>query len=51
MVSSSSEAIRNIKQGGVRIDGVKVFDRDTTLNKGKFVLQVGKRKFLRVVIR
>ena len=47
---SSSEAIRNIEQGGVRIDGEKVTDRNTVLNKGSFVLQVGKRKFLRLKI-
>jgi tyrosyl-tRNA synthetase len=50
MVSSSSEAIRNIEQGGVRVDGEKIIDRNTILNRGNFVVQVGKRKFLRIKI-
>ena len=50
MAPSSSEAIRNIEQGGVRIDGEKVTDRNTVLKKGSFVLKVGKRKFLRIRI-
>ena len=50
MSASFSEAIRNIEQGGVKIDGVKVTDRNMVLNKGNFILQVGKRKFLRIKI-
>lgn len=50
MVSSFSEAIRNIEQGGVRIDGEKIVNRNMVLKKGNFVLQVGKRKFLRINI-
>ncbi len=50
MVSSSSEAIRNIEQGGVRIDGEKIINRKVTLESGNYVLQVGKRKFLRIKI-
>ena len=50
MAPSSSEAIRNIEQGGVRIDGEKITDRNVILNKGSYVLQVGKRKFVRVKI-
>ncbi len=50
MSPSFSEAIRNIEQGGVKIDGEKVTDRNTVLKQGSFVLQVGKRKFLRVKI-
>jgi tyrosyl-tRNA synthetase len=50
MVSSSSEAVRNIEQGGVRIDGEKVMDRSKVVRNGSFVLQVGKRRFLRITI-
>ena len=40
-----------IDQGGVRIDGVKIDDRNLLLQgSGPFVLQVGKRKYARVVI-
>jgi len=50
LAPSSAEAIRNIEQGGVRIDGEKVVDRQLQLNAGTYVLQIGKRKFARVCI-
>ncbi len=50
LVSSGSEAQRNIEQGGVRIDGQKVSDKGLTLGSGTYVLQVGKRKFARVKV-
>lgn len=50
LAPSSAEAIRNIEQGGVRIDGEKVADRHVQLVAGTYVLQVGKRKFARVSI-
>jgi len=49
LVSSTSEAFRMIKQGAVRIDGVKVEDRALEIDAGSTnVYQVGKRKFSRV---
>jgi len=49
LVSSTSEAFRMIKQGAVRIDGVKVEDRGLEIDAGTTgVYQVGKRKFARV---
>jgi len=51
LTASTSEALRMIGQGGVRIDGVKIEDRNLLLQgSGPFVLQVGKRKYARVVI-
>ena len=50
LTSSTSEALRMIEQGGVRLDGRKVSDKALKLGKGAFVLQVGKRKFARVII-
>jgi tyrosyl-tRNA synthetase len=51
LVASTSEAMRAIEQGGVKIDGVKVADKAHQLNRGsQFVAQVGKRKFARVTI-
>jgi tyrosyl-tRNA synthetase len=47
---SSSEAMRMIDQGGVRIDGAVVSDKALKLDAGSFVLQVGKRKFARVTL-
>ncbi len=50
LVASSSDAIRNIEQGGVRIDGAKVEDRGLKLGAGIYVVQVGKRRFARVTV-
>lgn len=50
LVSSGSEAQRNITQGGVRIDGTRVEDRGLELAAGTYVVQVGKRRFARVTL-
>ena len=51
MVSSTSEAMRLIKQGGVKIDSVKVEDPKLEIQKSSEALyQVGKRKFLQIKI-
>jgi tyrosyl-tRNA synthetase len=51
LTASTSEAMRMIGQGGVRIDGEKVADKSLQLVKGSMVvLQVGKRKFARVTV-
>lgn len=51
LVSSTSEAMRLIEGGGVRLDGDKVSDKALVLGVGKtVVLQVGKRKFARVLL-
>lgn len=49
LTGSTSEALRMVEQGGVRLDGEKVSDRALVLRAGTtVVLQVGKRKFARV---
>ena len=49
LVASTGEAFRMIKQGAVRIDGVRVEDRSILIDAGSTnVYQVGKRKFSRV---
>jgi tyrosyl-tRNA synthetase len=51
MTSSTSEAMRLIKQGGVKIDSQKVLDPKKEIQKGsEAVYQVGKRKFLKIRI-
>ena len=51
LVASTSEAMRAIEQGGVKLDGEKVTDKHQQVNKGnEVVAQVGKRKFARVTI-
>ena len=51
LTASTSEAMRMIAQGGVKADGEKVSDKDVLIPSGaSLVLQVGKRKFVRVTI-
>lgn len=52
LTSSTSEASRMIDQGGVRIDGDKISDKDIRLKTGSsYVVQVGKRKFARITLK
>lgn len=52
LTGTTSEALRMIDQGGVRLDGDKVSDRGLVLAVGvSVVAQVGKRKFARLVVR
>ena len=47
---STSEALRMVEQGGVRIDGAVISDKALKVEAGTFVLQVGKRKFAKVTL-
>ena len=51
LVPSTSEAMRMIEQGGVRIDGAPVSDKALKVAAGTCVVQVGKRRFARVTLR
>lgn len=52
LVESTSEAMRIIKQGGVKIDSKKVEDKNLQTNKGATVVaQVGKRKFAKITVK
>ncbi len=48
---STSQARRDIKQGGVRINQEKISDEKMNLSSGEYILQVGKRKFAKVKVR
>jgi tyrosyl-tRNA synthetase len=49
LAKSSSEGRRLVQQGGVKIDGEKVGDLETKLERdGELLIQVGKRRFLRL---
>ncbi len=51
LVTSTSEAMRMIKQGAAKIDGEKITDNKLIVGSGsKAVYQVGKRKFARVTV-
>jgi tyrosyl-tRNA synthetase len=52
LTASTSEAIRLIQQGGVRMDGERVADAGLQIGKGEtHLFQVGKRKFARIQVR
>ncbi len=51
LAPSTSDAMRLIQQGGVRLNGSRVETRDATLHAGEEgILQVGKRRFARIRI-
>ncbi len=52
LAASTSEAMRLIRQGGVRMDGERLSDPEIEISSGEtHVFQVGKRKFARVRVR
>jgi len=50
LVASSGEGNRLIDGGGVRVDSSVVSDKGLKLGAGTYVMQVGKRKFIRVTL-
>ena len=51
LTASTSDALRMLAQGGVKMDGEKITDKSVKLARGtNAVLQVGKRKFTRVSV-
>lgn len=51
LTESTSDALRMIQQGAVKIDGERMTNKDLLLNSGKtIIIQVGKRRFSRVIL-
>ena len=50
LTASSSEAMRLIGQGAVRVDGTRVDDKGLQLEAGEYVVQVGKRRLARFIL-
>ncbi|MDR3476657.1 MAG: tyrosine--tRNA ligase [Gammaproteobacteria bacterium] len=51
LTSSTSEAIRMLDQGAVKVDGEKITEREFIMHSGKnFIMQVGKRRFAKVFL-
>jgi tyrosyl-tRNA synthetase len=51
LAASSSAAYRLLEQGAVRVDGVRISDRDARVQAGRtYVLQAGKREFAQVSV-
>ena len=51
LTESTGEANRHIEGGAVRIDGTVISDKALKLGVGAYVMQVGKRRFAKVVLR
>jgi tyrosyl-tRNA synthetase len=52
LVASTSEALRLIQQGAVRINGERIDDKHLEIKAGSTqIFQVGKRRFVRVTLR
>ena len=51
LTASTTEALRMVGQGGVRVNGKKISNKNFILSRGKTaIVQVGKRKFSKVII-
>ena len=50
LAPSGAEAGRLVEGAGVRVDGATVSDKGLKLPVGTYVLQVGKRKFMRLTL-
>lgn len=50
LCSSSAEAGRNIEQGGVQVNAERIKDKLSKLDKGEYLIKVGKRKWAKVKI-
>ncbi len=51
LVQSKSEVRRLVNQGGVKINGEKVVDLNNIPNESELVIQIGKKKFIKLVIK
>ncbi len=52
LTASTSESLRLLAQGGVRVDGERISDKGLVLAAGKsVVVQVGKRRYARVTLK
>jgi tyrosyl-tRNA synthetase len=50
LTSSTSDAIRMIQQGAVKINGERLSDPDYILQIGEIIIQVGKRRFAKIIV-
>ncbi len=50
LASSTSDGLRSVEQGAVRIDGQRVEDRALRVACGTYVVQIGKRRWARVTV-
>lgn len=51
LAKSTSEARRLILQGGVKVNNNTVIDTDIRLKEGEYIIKVGKRRFLKLIVK
>ena len=49
--SPPSQARRDIQAGALKIDQQKIVDENLKLTSGEYIIQIGKRRFLKAIIR
>jgi tyrosyl-tRNA synthetase len=50
IVESSSQARRDIKQGAIKLNGDKIIDENINIESGEYILQKGKKKFIKLKV-
>jgi tyrosyl-tRNA synthetase len=51
LTKSNGEGRRSIEQGGVKLNGEKVSDTNLELTAvGEYIVQIGKRRFARIIV-
>ena len=50
LVSSKSEFRRLLSQGGIKVNDVKITEETSLPKEGELVVQVGKKKFIKIVV-
>ena len=51
LTPSKSELRRLVKQGGVKVNSEKIADLQEVVAEGELVVQIGKKKFIKVVVK
>ncbi|WP_027327084.1 tyrosine--tRNA ligase [Helicobacter pametensis] len=51
LCQSTSQARRDIQSGAFRIDQKKMTNEDLKLQKGEYIFQIGKRRFIKIIIK
>ncbi|MGC9364094.1 MAG: tyrosine--tRNA ligase [Fidelibacterota bacterium] len=51
VVSSNGEGRRLIKQGAVKVNDEKITDVNYCLTNGEYIVKVGKRRFVKIIVR
>lgn len=50
VIKSTSEAVRLIKQGGIRVNDEQIINPDIKLTAGEHIVRIGKRRFIKIKV-